>query len=55
MGSLSTDTPLRTLDEELAEIEAVSPQRVAEYLERFPLDGEPAMVALGPMDEAEQP
>jgi predicted Zn-dependent peptidase len=55
VGSLSTDTPLRTLDEELAEIEAVSPQRVAEYLERFPLDGEPAMVALGPMDEAEQP
>lgn len=53
VGSLSTNTPLKTLEEELAEIEAVSPQRVAEYLERFPLDGEPAVVALGPMERVD--
>ncbi len=49
VGSLSTGTPLKTLEEELAEIDAVTPERIAEYLERFPLDGEPAMVALGPL------
>lgn len=53
VGSLSTNTPLKTLEEELAEIEAVSPQRIADYLERFPLEGEPAMVALGPMDQVD--
>jgi predicted Zn-dependent peptidase len=50
VGSLSTRTPLKTLDEELAEIEAVTPDRVADYLAAFPLDGDPAMVALGPME-----
>ncbi len=49
VGSLSTGTPLKTLEEELAEIDAVTPERIAEYLERFPLDGEPAVVALGPL------
>ncbi len=49
VGSLSTDTPLKTLKEELAEIDAVTPERIAEYLERFPLDSEPAVVALGPL------
>lgn len=49
VGSLSTDTPLKTLDEELAEIDAVTPERVAEYLERYPLDCDPAIVALGPL------
>ncbi len=49
VGSLSTGTPLKTLEEELAEIDAVTPGRIAEYLERYPLDGEPAVVALGPL------
>ena len=49
VGSLSTHTPLKTLDEELAEIDAVTPKRVAEYLERYPLDRDPALVALGPL------
>lgn len=49
VGSLSTDTPLKTLEEELAEIDAVTPKRIAEYLERFPLHCEPAVVALGPL------
>ena len=49
VGSLSTETPLKTLEEELAEIDAVTPERVAEYLERFPLDRDPALVALGPL------
>ncbi|MCE2441056.1 MAG: insulinase family protein [Candidatus Latescibacteria bacterium] len=49
VGSLSTDTPLKTLEEELAEIDAVTPERVAEYLERYPLDRDPALVALGPL------
>ncbi len=50
VGSLSTNTPLKPLEEEIAEIEAVTPQRIAEYLEAYPLDGEPALVALGPME-----
>ncbi|MDE2888349.1 MAG: pitrilysin family protein [Gemmatimonadota bacterium] len=49
VGSLSTETPLKTLEEELAEIDAVTPERVAEYLERYPLDRDPAVVALGPL------
>ena len=49
VGSLSTETPLKTLEEELAEIDAVTPKRIAEYLERFPLQCEPALVALGPL------
>ncbi|MDE3000409.1 MAG: pitrilysin family protein [Gemmatimonadota bacterium] len=49
VGSLSTDTPLKTLEEELAGIDAVTPGRVAEYLERYPLDCDPAVVALGPL------
>ena len=47
---MSTGTPLKTLEEELAEIDAVTPERIAEYLEAYPLDGEPALVALGPME-----
>ncbi|MDA0748649.1 MAG: pitrilysin family protein [bacterium] len=50
VGSMSTGTPLKTLEEELAEIDAVTPERIAEYLEAYPLDGEPALVALGPME-----
>ena len=50
VGSLSTNTPLKTLEEEIAEIDAVTPERIAGYLEAFPLDDQPAMVALGPME-----
>ena len=53
VGSMSTRTPLKSLEEELAEIEAVTPQKVAEYLEAYPLDGEPALVAMGPMEAIE--
>ncbi len=51
VGSLSTDTPLKTLEEERAEIDAVTPERIADYLEQYPLDADPALVALGPMAE----
>ena len=46
---LSTGTPLKALEEKLAEIDAVPPERIAEYLRAYPLDGDPALVALGPM------
>ena len=48
---LSTDTPLKTLEEKIAEVDAVTPERIAEYLEAYPLDGEPAEVVLGPMEK----
>ena len=51
VGSLSTDTPLKTLEEERAEIDAVTPEHIADYLEKYPLDADPALVALGPMTE----
>lgn len=50
VGSLSTHTPLKTLEEELAEIDAVTPARIASYLEQYPLDKAPALVAIGPME-----
>jgi len=50
VGSLSTDTPLKTLEKERAEIDAVTPARIADYLEQYPLDIEPALVALGPLE-----
>ncbi|MFT5365542.1 MAG: putative Zn-dependent peptidase [Candidatus Latescibacterota bacterium] len=51
VGSLSTNTPLKSLAEEQAEIAAVTPRHIAEYLEKYPLDKEPALVALGPMEK----
>lgn len=54
VGDLSTNTPLKTLEEELAEIDAVTPRRIAEFLEAYPLDGEPAIVAVGPMRSLDQ-
>ena len=51
VGSLSTSTPLKTLEEERAEIDAVTPERIADYLEQYPLDEDPALVALGPMEK----
>ncbi len=52
--SLSTNTPLKTLEEEIAEIDAVTPKRIAEYLEAYPLDGDFSLVALGPMESLNQ-
>lgn len=51
VGSLSTGTPLKSLEEEQAEIAAVTPRHIASYLETYPLDQEPALVALGPMEK----
>lgn len=51
VGDLSTGTPLKTIDEQVADIEAVTPERVAEYLEAYPVDVEPTLVALGPLAE----
>ena len=53
VGSLSTGTPLKTLAEERAEIDAVTPNRIASYLEQYPLDADPARVAFGPMASLE--
>ncbi len=51
VGNLSTNTPLKTLAEERAEIDAVTPKRIASYLEQYPLDADAALVAIGPMAE----
>jgi predicted Zn-dependent peptidase len=51
VGSLSTNTPLKSLAEEQAEIAAVTSAHIADYLEKYPLDKEPALVALGPMEK----
>ncbi len=48
--NLSCDRPLRLLEEELAELDAVTPKRIADYLSAYPTDGEPALVAIGPLD-----
>ena len=32
-------------------LDAVTPERVAAFLREFPVDGEPAVVALGPLAE----
>jgi predicted Zn-dependent peptidase len=50
VGDLSTGTPLKTIDEQIAEIESVTPARIAEYLDLFPVDADPTLVALGPME-----
>lgn len=50
VGNLSTNSPLKTLAEEQAEIAAITPQHIADYLEKYPLDQDPALVALGPLD-----
>ena len=54
VGDLSTNSPLKTLEETLAEIDAVTPRRIAEFLERYPLDGEPALVASGPVESLDE-
>ena len=52
VGDLSTDTPLKSLDEHLAEIDGVSADSISAYLSEYPVDIEPALIALGPLDEA---
>lgn len=51
VGDLSTNTPLKTLDEHLADIDGVTADRIGDYLSRYPVDVEPALIALGPMEE----
>jgi predicted Zn-dependent peptidase len=50
VGNLGTTTPLKTLKEERAEIDAVTPESITNYLEAYPLDLDPALVALGPLE-----
>ena len=52
VGDLSTNTPLKSLDGHLAEIDGVSADRIGAYLEQYPVDRDPAFIALGPMSEA---
>lgn len=51
-GSISRDVPLKSLDEQLAEIDRVSTDSVAAYLERFPVTVDPSLIALGPLEKA---
>ncbi len=52
VGDLSTETPLKSLDDQLAEIDGVSADKVAAYLETYPLTHDPALIALGPLEQA---
>jgi predicted Zn-dependent peptidase len=52
VGDLSTDTPLKSLDEQLVEIDQVSADSILSYLEKYPVTAEPSLIALGPMAEA---
>jgi predicted Zn-dependent peptidase len=40
----------KSVEAMVAEVDAVTPERLRGYLERFPLTGEPAMVMMGPME-----
>lgn len=51
VDDLSCGAPLRTLDEQIEEIRGVNADTIARYLSSYPLDGEPALVALGPRAE----
>ncbi len=53
VGDLSTNTPLKTLEEQMAEIDAVTPDRISEFVQAYPLDAGHSMVALGPMEALE--
>ena len=54
VGNISTNTPFKTLEEEMADIDAVTPKNIADYLEAYPLDTDPALVALGPMTSLDE-
>ena len=51
VGDLSTDTPLKSLDDQLGEIDSVSADSIGSYLEKYPVTSDPALIALGPMAE----
>ena len=51
VGDLSTDTPLKSLDDQLAEIDSVSADSIGSYLEKYPVTSDPALIALGPLSE----
>jgi predicted Zn-dependent peptidase len=52
VGSWLSIGRLETLDEVVAQIEAVTPQGIRALLDRFPLTREQVIVTLGPVDEA---
>ena len=52
VGDLSTGTPLKSLDEQLAEIDRVSAESIGAYLEKYPVTTDPALMALGPLSES---
>ena len=52
VGDLSTETPLKSLDEQLEEIDQVSAAGIESYLLKYPVTAEPSIIALGPMAEA---
>lgn len=52
VGDLSTNTPLKSLEEQLAEIEGVTAESIGQYLEKHPVTADPSLIALGPMPEA---
>jgi len=53
-GQLVSDIDLfgrpRPVEERLAEVEAVTPTRITEYLERWPMSGSPWLTSLGPRE-----
>ncbi len=51
VGDISCNAPLRSLDQQIDEIRAVDADRIAAYLATYPLDREPALVALGPLSD----
>ncbi|HCK12410.1 MAG TPA: hypothetical protein DHW45_21230 [Candidatus Latescibacteria bacterium] len=52
VGDLSTNTPLKSIDDQLAEIDGVTPDGIADYLKAYPVTANPALIALGPMEKA---
>ncbi|MCH2663525.1 hypothetical protein MK139_04225, partial [bacterium] len=52
VGDLSTNTPLKSIDDQLAEIDGVTPDGIADYLKAYPVTANPALIALGPMGKA---
>ena len=51
VDDVSCGAPLRSLDQQMDEIRQVDADRIAAYLADFPLDRDPALVALGPLTE----
>ena len=55
VDDLSCGAPLRSLDQQIDDIRRVDADRMGSYLADFPLDRDPALVALGPLTELAQP